>query len=776
MRQHEKSELPRHIYPPEEWRLVEKAFAPGFVPRMETLFALSNGYLGIRGAFEERAPVFKAHSFVNGFHETWPIVYGEEAYGFAKTGQTMLPLVDARLIRLFVDDEPLHLPTARLREYERAVDFRNGTLDRDLVWETPAGKRVRVRSRRLVSLEHRHLAAISYEVTLLDAAAPVALSSEMAYTPPGQSEDWDPRKSRSFEARPLVPAHHETSGRRQLLAHRTPRSGMRVACGVDHMVDTRCRWEERSECSEDAARLVLTVDGRPGETVRLVKLMTYHTSRSAPVEDLCERAARTLDRAREDGFGALEKSQRSFLDAFWHRADIEVQGDVAVQQVLRWNIFQLMQASARAESAGIGARGQTGETYEGHYFWDTEIYVLPFLVYTEPRIALNLLRFRHSMLDKARERAREVGEKGALFPWRTINGEEASAYYAAGTAQYHINADVAHAIRQYVRGTGDRKFLHGPGAEVLVETARLWRSLGFFSEAEGGRFEIHAVTGPDEYTTVVNNNTFTNLMARENLRYAAEVVEALREDDPEAYHHLVHKTKLETHEPAEWARADERMHVPYDEELGIHPQDDAFLRREPWDFEGTPPEKYPLLLHFHPLVIYRHQVIKQADVVLAMFLLNDEFTLEEKRRNFEYYDALTTGDSSLSACIQAILAMEIGQKEKAWRYFRHAALVDLADLGGNVKDGVHIASIGGTWLAVVYGVAGFRDDGERLRFRPQVPERDIQVRLRLTVRSRLLEVTISREGTRYELLEGEPLEVWHGDAATTLEAGQPVMR
>ena len=776
MRQHEKLELPRHIYPPEEWRLVEKAFAPSFVDRTETLFALSNGYLGIRGAFEERAPVYKAHSFVNGFHETWPIVYGEEAYGFAKTGQTMLPLVDARLVRLFVDDEPLHLPTARLREYERAVDFRTGTLDRDLVWETPSGKHVRVRSRRLVSLEHRHLAAIVYEVTLLDAAAPLALSSEMAYTPPGQSEDWDPRKSRSFDARPLVPAHHESGGRRLVLAHRTPRSGMRVACGVEHVLETESHCEERSECSEDAARYIVTVDGEPGETVRLVKYIAYHTSRSAPVEDLCARTERTLDRARQGGFGALEKSQRSFLDTFWHRADVEVQGDVAVQQVLRWNIFQLMQASARAEGAGIGARGQTGETYEGHYFWDTEIYVLPFLVYTEPRIALNLLRFRHSMLDKARERAREVGEEGALFPWRTINGEEASAYYAAGTAQYHINADIAHAIRQYALVTGDVKFLHGPGVEMLVETARLWRSLGFFSERKGDRFEIHAVTGPDEYTTVVNNNTFTNLMARENLRYAAEVVEALRKDDLETYDHLVHRTKLEVHEPAEWARAAERMHVPYDEELGIHPQDDRFLRRERWDFEGTPPDKYPLLLHFHPLVIYRKQVIKQADVVLALFLLNGEFTLEEKRRNFEYYDALTTGDSSLSACIQSIVAMEIGDTEKGWRYFRHAAMVDLADLGGNVRDGVHIASIGGTWLAVVYGVAGFRDDGHRVRFCPQIPKRDLQVRLRLTVRSRLVEVAISRKGTRYELLDGEPLEVWHEDTAMTLEVGQPVTR
>jgi alpha,alpha-trehalose phosphorylase len=776
VRERERKDLPPHIYPHEEWRLVEKAFAPAFVPQMETLFALSNGYLGIRGAFEERAPVYQADSFVNGFHETWPIVYGEEAYGFAKTGQTMLHLVDARLIRLFVDDEPLHLPTARLGEYERAVDFRTGTLDRDLVWETPAGKHVRVRSRRLVSLEHRHLAAISYEVTLLDAPAPVALSSEMAYTPPGQSGDWDPRKTRSFEARPLVPAHHQAGGRRLLLAHRTPRSGMRVACGVDHVFETRSHWEERSECSEDAARLVFTVDGQPGETIHLVKYIAYHTSRSAPVEDLCARAERTLDRAREDGFAALEKSQRSFLDTFWRRADIEVQGYVAVQQVLRWNIFQLMQASARAEGAGIGARGQTGETYEGHYFWDTEIYVLPFLLYTEPRIALNLLRFRHSMLDKARERAREVGERGALFPWRTINGEEASAYYAAGTAQYHINADIAHAIRQYARVTADRQFLHGPGVEMLVETARMWRSLGFFSERKGGRFEIHAVTGPDEYTTVVNNNTFTNLMARENLRYASEVVEALKKDDPDAYEHLAHKTKLETDEPGEWARAAERMHVPYDEELGINPQDDRFLRRERWDFEGTPPERYPLLLHFHPLVIYRHQVIKQADVVLAMFLLNDEFSLEEKRRNFEYYYPLTTGDSSLSACIQAIIAMEIGAREKAWRYLRHAAMVDLADLGGNVRDGVHIASIGGTWLAVVYGVMGFRDHADVPLFRPQAPAREIRVRLRLTFGPSLLEIQTSREGVRYELVEGEALRIRHHDEVLELKSGEPVTR
>ena len=776
MQRRTRTGLPPHIYPPEEWRLVEKAFAPQYVAQMETVFATSNGYLGIRGTFDEKAPVFQPGTFVNAFHETWPIVYGEDAYGFAKTGQTMLNLHDARLIRLFVDDEPLHLPMARLVEYERAIDFRTGTLDRELIWATPVGKRVKVRSRRLVSLEERHLAAILFEVTLLDDSAPVVLSSEVVYTPPGQSEDWDPRKTRSFEARPLVPARHESGGRRQILAHRTVRSDMRVACGVQHVVETSCPFEERSYISEDTARFVLTVDAKPGETIRLVKFITYHTSRSAAIGDLCDRAERTLDRARGRGFAAIETAQRSHLDGFWHRADFEITGDIAVQQVIRWNIFQLMQATARAEGVGVAARGLTGDTYEGHYFWDGEIYVLPFLIYTEPRIARNLLRFRYNMLDKARARAREMGEKGALFPWRTINGEEASAYYAAGTAQYHINADIAHAIRQYCELSRDWRFLFGRGAEMLVETARMWRGLGFFSQRKGGRFEIHAVTGPDEYTTVVNNNAFTNLMARENLRYAAETVARVKAEDPERYEHLVHQTGLEDEEPAEWARAAEKMYVPYDEELGIHPQDDAFLRREKWDLEGTPKDCFPLLLHFHPLVIYRHQVIKQADVVLAMFLLNDEFTKEEKRRNFDYYDPLTTGDSSLSACVQAILAMEVGHREKAWSYFRHAALVDLADLGGNVKDGAHIASIGGTWLALVYGMAGLRDAGGTLRFRPQLPTKDIQMRFRLTARDSLFEVGLDQEGVRYELLEGEPLEIYHHDEAVRLEPGKPVRR
>jgi alpha,alpha-trehalose phosphorylase len=445
--------------------------------------------------------------------------------------------------------------------------------------------------------------------------------------------------------------------------------------------------------------------------------------------------------------------------------------------VIRWNLFQLLQASERVEGHGIGARGLTGDSYEGHYFWDTEIYVLPFLIYTNPQMARALLKHRYDMLNKARVRAKELGHRGATFPWRTINGDEASAYYAAGTAQYHINADIAYALRKYVEVTGDEEFLWRYGAEILVETARLWCDLGFFSERKGGCFCINGVTGPDEYTALVNNNYFTNLMARENLRYGAHTVHHLERTRPDAFQKLVRITGLVNSEPAAWGEAAERMHLPYDERLRVHPQDDDFLQLEKWDFAGTPEDHYPLLLHYHPLNLYRSQVVKQADTVLAMFLLAEQFTAEEKKRNFDYYDPLTTHDSSLSVCVQSIVANEIGYRRKAMRYFNFAAVMDLSDVGGNMMHGAHIASIGGTWMALVYGFAGMRDEGGRISFRPRLPDGWDRLAFCLSVRGRRLRVEIDHAATIYRLVEGEELTIRHdGEELTLAAAGRTVTR
>lgn len=767
---------PEFLYPIDEWRLVEAAFSPQFLPQAETIFAVANGYLGMRGAFEEGAPAYRHGTFVNGFHETWPIPYGERAFGFATTGQTMANLPDGKLIRLYVDDEPFELGSARILRFERALDMRAGTLDRQVLWETPAGRQVLVESRRLVSFHEKHVAALWYRVTVLNARAALVLVSELINpVPASESGEDDPRLARGLAEGVLAPQRTEGADRRVLLSYLTRASQMGLACGMDHTLQTECVSSFKANWGEDGARVVFQIDAEPNKPITLTKYLTYHTSRTDKTDELLERAERTLDRVVGHGFPQLLADQRAYLDDFWKRSDIQIGTDrPRAQQCLRWNLFQLLQASGRADQSGIAAKGLTSQTYDGHYFWDMEMYVLPFLIYTSPRLARNVLQYRYGILDKARERARAVSQKGALFAWRTINGEEASAYYAAGTAQYHINAAIAHGIMKYVDVTGDRDFLHECGAEILVETARLWYDLGFFSERKDGRFCIHRVTGPDEYTTVVNNNTYTNLMARDNLRFAADVVDRMGEASPDHYRALVHRTALEPGEAADWRRAAERMYIPLDARLGIHPQDDDFLDLKKWDFANTPPDKYPLLLYYHPLVIYRHQVIKQADIVLAMFLLGHEFSPEQKKRNFDYYDELTTGDSSLSACIQGIVAAEIGYDELALRYLMNALLMDLADVGGNVKDGCHIASMGGTWMGVVYGLAGLRDYGGRLSFHPNKHVRDL--RFHLTVRGQLLAVEIKADGATYKLEQGDGLTVYHRDEKLDLRPGEPVRR
>jgi len=769
--------FPTFIYPHDPWRLVEKRYHHRRMPQMETLFALSNGYLGIRGTFDEGTPVFQKGTLVNGFHETWPIVYPEPAHGYASTGQTIVNTPDGTLIRLYVDDEPFDLARATLVEYERALDMRTGLLERDVTWETGSGKRIRVRSRRLVSFEHRHIAAVSYEVTLLNAAAPIVISSELGYEEETRPLEGDPRGSRNFAGRVLLPQGSQASGGMAILMAMTRTSKMTLACGMDHQIETAGSYDLKNESSDERGRVVISVNAIAGHTVRLTKILTYHTSSRDPVEELAGRAERALERACRLKFAGLAARQQVCLGKFWNRADVEVRGDVELQQVMRFNLFHIYQSSARADGMGIPAKGLTGDGYEGHYFWDTEIYVLPFVIYTSPDAARNLLRFRYRMLDAARRRAREVNQQGALFPWRTINGEEASANYAAGTAQYHINADIAYALMKYVDVTGDTEFLYREGAEILIETARMWRSLGFYSTTND-RFCINGVTGPDEYNTVVNNNAFTNLMARANFWAAARTLEQIRASNPERFDELAHLTSLNESEITEWQTAADRMYVPYDETSGIHLQDDDFLSRKPWDFANTPPEKYPLLLHFHPLVIYRHNVVKQADIVLAMLLLGDEFSLEQKRRNFDYYDPLTTGDSSLSVSIQSILAMELGYREKAIDYLRYALWMDLADVHANVEQGCHIASMGGTWMAAIYGVAGMRDYKGRIMFHPRLGRRVHGLRFHLTIRGQLLTVDI--EGPKgqvtYLLREGTGLTIGHLDEEVTLAPGQPVSR
>ena len=776
--------LPAHRFPVDPWRLVERSYSSADLGVTETLFSLGNGYLGMRANPEEGREAHSHGTYLNGFHETWPILHAEEAFGFAKTGQTIVNVPDAKLLKLYVDDEPLLLSAADLDSYERAVDFRNGVLTREMIWRTPAGKRVRVSSQRMVSFVHRHLAVMTFEITLLDAAAPVVVSSQLLNRQDGEDEyhvksaalgeGMDPRRSRKFGRRVLEPRLQREDGNEIVLGYRCANSKMTLACGTRHLIDTSCQVEVETDVGADLAKTVFTVSATPGDPIKITKLVSYHSSIGVPTEELADRCSRTLQRAEADGIEHIVVEQRGWLDEFWANSDVELRGDDRAQQALRWNLFQLAQASARTQEQGVAAKGVTGGGYDGHYFWDTEVYVVPFLAYTMPEAARKIVRFRWQMLDAARQRAREMSQVGALFPWRTINGEEASAYYAAGTAQYHINAAVVLALRRYLEASGDIDFLSHEGSEILVETARLWVDLGFFGQNGGRTFHIHGVTGPDEYTTVVNDNFYTNVMARFNLRYAARSVRFLAEWNPDAFDALCRVTDLELQELDDWDAAADAMFVPFDEELGINPQDSEFLELEPWDWESTPPDKFPLLLNYHPLVIYRHQVLKQADVVLAMFLRSERFPVEQKRRNFDFYDPITTGDSSLSSCVQAVIAAEVGYDELALEYFTRALYLDLCDSHGNTADGVHVANAGGVWAGIVHGFAGMVEQGNHLEFTPRLPAGWDGLNFQLQRHGTTVRVDLDPDGLTLTVRAGSGVPVRTGDEVVLVTADEPL--
>ncbi|HZA31475.1 MAG TPA: glycosyl hydrolase family 65 protein [Propionibacteriaceae bacterium] len=777
--------LDRIRFPIEPWKLTEAVYSTVDLGVTESLFAVGNGYLGMRANVEEGREAHTHGTFINGFHETWPIRHAEEAFGFARTGQTIVNVPDNKTMKLYVDDEPMLLSVADLESYDRSLDFRDGVLRRDIVWRTPGGKRVKVTSTRMVSFTQRHLAILSIEVTMLDHEAPVVISSQTLNRQDGKDEyhvraaamggGADPRKAESFESRVLEPQSHWSKDNRILLGYRCSNSKMTLGVGVDHTIATENSYNTLIFDDEDTGKMVFRVQARPGLPIKINKIVSYHTSRGVPSRELIDRCRRTLDRVGEQGVEVQYAAQREWLDGFWERSDVEVPGQPALQQAIRWNLYQVAQATARAEQSGVPAKGVTGSGYSGHYFWDTEIYVLPFLTYTNPSMARSALRFRYNMLEAAKRRARELAQSGALFPWRTISGDEASAYYAAGTAQYHIDADISYALCKYVAASGDEAFMNREGIDILVETARMWADLGFWRDKGSGwrSFHIHGVTGPDEYTTVVNDNLFTNVMARFNLGMAAEVLQRMELHDGEDYRRLVQRLNISHEEVEEWARAAKAMSIPYDAATGINPQDSHFLDREMWDLKNTPPEKFPLLLHYHPLVIYRFQVLKQADVVLALFLQGDHFSREQKRADFDYYDPITTGDSTLSGVVQSIIAAEVGYHDLALRYFHNALFVDLADLHDNTTDGVHVASTGGVWNILVYGFGGMRDHNGVITFDPRLPSSWTGLTFQITLRGTRVRVNLTRDEICFEVVEGDTADMYVRGKRVVVRAGTP---
>ncbi|MGX7826120.1 glycoside hydrolase family 65 protein [Actinokineospora sp. 24-640] len=741
------------------WHLRWNGLAVGDLHRTESTFALGNGHIGLRGTLDEGEPVGLPGTYLNGFYEEHELLYAEAGYGYPEAGQTIVNVTDGKIIRLLVEDEPLDMRYGRATAHQRTLDFRTGVLSRETDWESPTGARIRVRSQRLVSFTQRAVAAIRYEVEPLERPLQLVVQSDLLANEPIGTETRDPRVAAALRD-PLVADHQHGGDTRAILVHHTRESGLRVAAGMDHDLAAPDNLRSAMSIEPDLARLTAAVDVRPGESLRLTKYLGYGWSgaRSAPA--LRAQVEAALAGARQTGWDGLLAEQRAFLDDFWEVADVEVDGDPHLQQALRFALFHIVQAGVRGENRAIPGKGLTGPGYDGHAFWDSETFVLPVLTYTVPDAARDALRWRYNTLPKARERARVLGKKGAAFPWRSINGAEGSAYWPAGTAAFHVSSAIAAAVARYTAATEDTEFDAREGVELLVETARLWMSLGHHDPHDG--FRIDGITGPDEYSAVVDNNIYTNVMAQKNL---TEAVAACRRNPGAA-----ERLEVGEDETSAWTAAAERMCVPYDDMLGVHPQSEGFTSHEEWDFAGTPEDHYPLMLHYPYFDLYRRQVVKQADLVLALHLRGDLFTLEQKAADFAYYEARTVRDSSLSAGTQAVVAAECGHLDLAYDYLVEAAMTDLRDLHGNVRHGLHMASLAGAWTGVVAGIGGMRDHGGELTFAPRLPAKLARVSFRMCWRGSRIRVEVVRDTACYRLVSGPPVTVSHH--GTPVEMGE----
>ncbi len=736
------------------WIVEENQIDQVSLLKNESLFNVANGYIGIRGNFEEGYPADKVSirgNYINAFYEEATITYGEKAFGFPETLQKIVNVMDGQTVFVTIGEERVNLFEGELKDLKRFVNLKEGYYTRQIHWVSPKGKEVKIDITRLASFTTLELFAIHYHIEKINFDEEVIIESVIDGNVENYTNPNDPRVGASHAQLLNIVKVAEENQVLQVVGE-TKVSKLQVALTTTHR--TNCEAGIEVDVAEKSIAARYTFD-KGNAVIEFTKYNVYTDTRrhTDPVaEGIC-----LIKQVSEQGFETIKEAQKVYLDTFWEVADIEILGDEALQQGLRFNIYQLLQGVGKDQVSNIGAKGLSGEGYEGHYFWDTEIYVMPFFTLCNPEIAKQLLRYRYHILDEARARAKELGHrKGAAYAWRTITGKECSAYFPAGTAQYHINGDIAYTYIQYYLATGDQAFIKDFGLEVICETARIWLEIGHF---QNGLFRIDAVTGPDEYTAIVNNNYYTNQLAKYNLSTVGKWVKELEETDPEALKAICEKIGLTQEELDSFERASENMYLPYDEERGICAQDDSFLSKAVWDFENTPKENYPLLLYYHPLTIYRYQVLKQADVVLSHFLLEDDVDLVAIKKSYDYYEKITTHDSSLSCAIYSIVASKIGYEDKAYKYFIETARLDLDNTHNNTKDGVHIANMGGTWMAIVYGFAGLRIKKDHISLEPKLPAKWDGLSFTFLHKGAKIKVKMQKDKTILEVFTTQSIQI-----------------
>ncbi len=708
----------------------------------DALFTLGNGYLGCRGFFDEEQEgveglggIYMAGVFGSGGLKAWRGNHRE-----------LVNTPNFFWAAITVDGEPVQVRAGRISRYARTLNMREGVLTRTFVWRHSRGMRVKFEYERFISVADLHMAGQRLRITPLDETVGMEVSC-------GISAQVTQHNMETTIPLPVQP------GRRHLKALRstadtleccvdTLPGGVTIAEGQRVIMsmppgDDRQAGGGRSAASAGRAARRFPVRAAPGVPVTLTKTVAFYTSRDGDAASLLKaRLAADMD------YDRLREAHRALWVQKWHVADIDIEGPVEDQQALRFNLFHLMQAApAHDWRVSLGARGLSGEMHEGSVFWDNEIFKLPFFTFTDPAASRSMLRFRHHTLPEARRHARDLWFKGAMYAWKSgDDGVEETemgvgAYYAV-----HIIADIAYAVRQYWEATGDDDFLRSYGTEILVETARFWASRALRDPAGNG-WNMLAVRGPNEYDVIVNNNGFTNMLARENIRYALEAVAWFEHTAPAAWARLSSRLKVDTHEFTAWGEIAAGLVIPYDEERDLYAEDDRYLSRAPFDMKRGKPDARRVIdgkLPYEAMAYY--QITKQSDVITMMNLLPGLFTPAQQRKAYEFYEPRTVHDSSLSFSPHAVMAARLGKRAAAYRYFRECAFLDIADRQLNTVSGLHLANLGGTWQAVVQGFAGLRLIEGQLHLEPNLPASWKRLRFRLCYRGAVLEVCMTGRG------------------------------
>ncbi|MDD2396377.1 MAG: beta-phosphoglucomutase [Tissierellia bacterium] len=698
------------------------------LPLLETLMSLGNGYIGVRGYLEEfDYPGSVRGSYINGIYEQVPMVHAEWAWGFPLQSDRMPNLVDLTKILIILDGEEVDIE-GKIEEFKRELDFENGLSLRSYKYITKSGKEAKIYFEQLISFTHKELRSWTLNI---EYNGEIEVKNNIHYNILNFSSKDDPRVASTQI--PLVKverANYQDSEGELLL--KTIRSGLQVKIELQDSGE----FKSTSTANDDGLNISFIFEGQ----LRIDRMIKYEDSLRKVKSEYISK-------------GKLYKAQSEYLENYNKNCSIDFLDNKELDNAMDFMKFHMLQSTTQDIFGNIAAKGLSGEGYEGHYFWDTEIFLFPVWLLWDEERAKNLLLYRYNQLNAARRRALEMGHgKGACFPWRTISGIESSGYFPAGSAQYHINFDIAYTFIQWWLTNKDIDFLAEYSMELLLETARTALEIGSF-QSDG--FHIHCVTGPDEYTAMVSDNYYTNKMAQYNLRWAINLWNILKAERPDSWAKLKKALNITDNEINNMERAANEMFFIYDEVKGIIAQDSTFLTKEAWPEENN---LRPLLLHYHPLTIYRYQILKQADTALALHLLSDEDE-ELMKRTFYYYENINSHDSSLSPSISVLMACRFKDGEMAYKYFMDSVYMDLKDLNHNTSDGLHMANIGGTLISVLSGFGGVRIKEDGLHIDPYVPKQLGRIRFKLTWRKTVLEIFISEEEVDIKKVWGPATEV-----------------